>query len=267
VQLLRACAPITPFLAEFLWQRLVTERCEDAPSSVFLAGWPRRSAEAADEELLAEIATVRKVVQVARRARGEAGLKLRQPLRQAFVRGGDAAATHAEEIAEELRVKEIAFGAGPVAKARLLPNLPLLGPRLGPKLPQIRAALDAGEFEEGENGEVHVAGEVLGAEEVIRGERIALEGWAIAEDDGISVAFDTTLDDELEIEGRVYDLIHQLNGLRRDQGFELTDRIAVALPERDADLLAGHAEWIKREALARRLELDPSLEQPAISRL
>jgi isoleucyl-tRNA synthetase len=134
VQTLRVVAPVLPFLGERLWQALVTGACPDAPASVHLAGWPTRCERPGDEELLAEIAAVRDVVQLGRRARGEANLKLRQPLRRMFVRGASAAAGHAEEIAEELRVKEVGFDQGPVARVQLLPNLRLLGPRLGSKL-------------------------------------------------------------------------------------------------------------------------------------
>ena len=266
VQLLRVVAPVMPFIAEHLWQALVVAPCHDAPESVFLGGWPERGAEPVDEELLAEMDAVRKVVQVGRRARGEAAIKLRQPLRRAYVRGAAPAANHAGEIAEELRVKDVGFDEGPVARARILPNLRVLGPRLGPKIREVRAALERGDFEELGGGGLRVADEELAPDEVIRGERIEVEGWAIAEDDGVTVALDTELDDELRLEGRIHDLIHALNVKRRESGLELTDRIEVRLPQRDAALLA-HSDWIKREVLARRLELGGDLDEPAIAKV
>jgi len=259
VQAARVVAPVLPFLSEHLWQALITGACPDAPASVHLAGWPARSERPGDEELLAEIATVRDVVQLGRRARGEANLKLRQPLRRMYVRGASAAAGHADEIAEELRVKEVGFDQGPVARVQLLPNLRLLGPRLGSKLPQVRAALQQGDVEQLDDGRLRAAGEVLEPDEVIRGERVALEGWAIAEDDGISVAFDTTLDDELRREGRVLDLVHALNAMRKSAGLELTDRIVVTLPCREEDLLA-YRDRIANEVLAREIKLGDDLE-------
>ena len=66
----------------------------------------------------------------------------------------------------------------------------------------------------------------------------------------MTVALDTAVDPELELEGRVYDLIHSLNSMRKEQGLELTDRIAVTLPAADADLVEQHSEWIKAEVLA-----------------
>ena len=263
VQALRVIAPVMPFLAERLWRDLVAGACEDAPRSVFLAGWP--DAGAVDEQLLAEIAEVRQVVELGRQARGDAGVKLRQPLRRVYVRGAQRAQAHADEIAEELRVKDVRFEEGPVATVRLLPNLPRLGPRLGHKVREIREALERGDVEELDGGRLRVAGEELGPEDVIRGERVELEGWALAEDGGVSIALDAALDAELELEGRVLDLIHRLNSMRKDAGLELTDRIVVTLPEDQADLLE-HADWIKEEVLAVEIRADGGAGEPRIAK-
>ena len=75
-----------------------------------------------------------------------------------------------------------------------------------------------------------------------------------------------SLDDELLLEGRVLDLIHHLNLKRREAGLELTDRIVVTLPSRDADLLAQHGEWIKAEVLAVSIETDGDAAEPQIAR-
>ena len=80
-------------------------------------------------------------------------------------------------------------------------------------------------------------------------ERSARDGWAIASSDGVTVALDTALDEALLREGRVYELIHLVNSMRKDSGLALTDRIALSIPARDADLLE-HADWIKAETLA-----------------
>ena len=81
VQSVIVIAPVMPFLAEHLWSKLVAEPCETAPDSVFLAPWPQ--GERVNENLLAEVGEVRRVVALGHQARGEAGLKLRQPLRKA----------------------------------------------------------------------------------------------------------------------------------------------------------------------------------------
>src|SRR5205823_7066240 len=131
-----------PFLAEELWRNLVAGACEGAPDSVHLAGWPHTVAP--DAQLLREVAEVREVVELGRQARAEENLKFRQPLRRASVYGSEAAGTHADEIKEELRVKELVLLDHAPVRFSYKPNLPVLGPRLGPRLRQVKAALEAG---------------------------------------------------------------------------------------------------------------------------
>ena len=245
VQGLRVVAPLMPFLTDHLW-RLLTAPCSDAPESVHLAGWPESSDP--DSELLEEIDELRRVVELGRQARSSSGVKLRQPLRALVVEGAARAAPHADEIADELRVREVAFGEVDASELRVKPNLPLLGPKLGRELGAVRAALEAGDFEQLADGAFRVAGHELSAEEVLV-ERHGKEGWAVAASDGVTVALDLHLDDELVRRGRVYDLIHAVNTLRKELGFELTDRIRLSIPESDADLLE-HEQWIARETLA-----------------
>ncbi len=254
VQGVRGIAPVMPFFAEHMWRNLVADVCEGAPESVFLAGWPE--AAEPDAELLAEIREVRDVVALGHRARDAMGLKLRQPLRELLVEGAGLARDHADEIGEELRVKSVRFEPIVGATVRAKPNLKLLGPRLGSGLPAVRAALGDGRFEQLPGGRVAVEGHELEPAEVFV-EREAPEGWALAEDGSISVALDVRLDPELELEGRVYDLVHAVNTMRRAQGLELTDRIVLTLP--DGDDLEGLLDWIKSETLAVEIEAGPEL--------
>ena len=245
VQALRVLAPVMPFLTEHLWETLVHGPCPEAPSSVHLAGWPASGI--ADRALLTEIADVRRVVGLGHQARQASGVKVQQPLRRIVIEGTLAARPHAAEIADELRVKEVVFAAVE-ADLRVKPNLPTLGPRLGKELGVVRAALQAGEFEELEGGRFRAAGHELEPEDVLV-ERAGREGWAVAAEDGVTVALDTEIDDELERERRVYELIRRVNTMRKDAGLELTDRIRLTIPVADGDLLE-HADWIKRETLA-----------------
>ncbi len=246
VDALRVVSPIMPFLTEHLWQILVVPVVPEAPRSIFLAGWP--SMNPADDDLLEEVATVRRLVELGRQARAASRLRTRQPLRRLVAEGLDHAAPHLDEIADELRVKEVVLGPVEATELRVRPNLPVLGPRLGPELGKLRAALAAGEFEALEDGRFRVAGHDLGPDEVLV-ERTEKEGWAVAASDGATVALDVELDDELRLEGRVYDAIHHVNSLRKEQGLALTDRIHLRLPASDADLLQ-HADWLARETLA-----------------
>jgi isoleucyl-tRNA synthetase len=228
---------------------------------VHLVPWPER--EPVDEALVAEIADVRRVTALGHQARAASGLKLRQPLRRLVVQGAGPAEGHADEIAEELRVKEVEFGPVDAVETRVKPNLPVLGPKLGKELGAVRAALQAGDFEQLPDGTIRVAQHELSPDEVLV-ERGGREGWAVAEDDGVTVALDTTLDDGLRLEGQVLDLIHRINAMRREAGLELTDRIVVTLPADQSDLLR-HADWIKHETLAVEVRADGGAE-PTIAK-
>ena len=242
VQSLRVISPVMPFLSEHLWRNLVP----DGPSSVHLAPWP--DPVEPDRELLAEIAEVRRVVELGRQARSASQLKLRQPLRLLVVAGVSARAHgHRAEIADELRVKEVEFGEVEASELRVKPNLPVLGPKLGAALRDVRERLQRGEFEELEGGRFQVDGHVLEPDEVLV-ERVGREGWAVASEGGVTVALDSRLDDELRLEGRLFDRVHEVNVLRKETGLELTDRIRLWVP--DEDLVERYADRLAAETLA-----------------
>jgi isoleucyl-tRNA synthetase len=262
VQGLRVLAPVTPFLTDHLWQNLVAG-LEGAPESIFLAGWPEPADRFRDRGLLEEVATGRQVAELARSARQQAGIKLRQPLRRLVVATPDSGRRalvlrQVEDLAGELRVKEVAISESPVevAELRATPKLDLVGPRYGPNLPELRRLLSEGRFEVS-NGTLRAGGFVLNRGEFTL-EYTAREGWAVEHGDEYVVAVDTRLDDELVLEGRVYDLIRQVQRLRADSGLEITDRIVLTIPETERDLLV-YEDWIKNETLATSIEVGDSL--------
>jgi isoleucyl-tRNA synthetase len=258
VQGLRVIAPVMPFIADDLWRNLVAGVCEGAPDSVHLAGWP--PLEEADEKLLGEIAEVRRIVELGRQARSQAGIKQRQPLRRAVVYGAsNGTAAHVQEIADELRVRELVPAEGSGGSIRLKPNLPVLGPRLGKRLPELRRALEEGRWE-WEGDRVRVEGELLGEGEFLVEREAENDGFAFASDGELSVEIDPVLDDELRLEGRVFDLTHAVNVLRKERGLEVSDRIRLELPAADADLIERYRERIAEETLAVEIEVGGSLD-------
>ena len=181
-------------------------------------------------------------------AKSASQLKLRQPLRRLVVAGASQVAHgHADEIADELRVKEVEFGEVEASELRVKPNLPVLGPKLGAALREVREQLRRGEFEELDGGRFQVDGHVLEPDEVLV-ERVGREGWAVASEDGVTVALDTELDDELLLEAKLLDRVHEVNVLRKESGLEITDRIRLWLP--DDELLARYRDRIGAETLA-----------------
>src|SRR5438034_572581 len=206
-----------------------------------------------DGALLEEIAEVRRVVELGRQARSTSGIKLRQPLRRLVVEGASLDG-HVEEVADELRVKEVELGAVEAVQLRVKPNLPKLGPKLGKELGAVREALAAGEYEELADGRFRVGEHELASDEVLV-ERGGREGWAVASGDGVTVALDLGLDDELVLEGEAYELIHLVNSLRKERGLELTDRIALTVPDAQRELVDQHGDWVAREVLATQLRV------------
>jgi isoleucyl-tRNA synthetase len=251
VQTLRVLAPVMPFLTDHLWRNLVP----DGPESVHLAPWPEVAEP--DLALLEEIADVRRVVTLAHQARAASGLKLRQPLRRLIVEGANGASRHADEIADEVRTKEVLFDRVE-ADLRVKPNLPVLGPRLGKELRAVQQALQAGQFDELDGGRFRAAGHELEPDEVLV-ERSGREGFAVASADGLTVALELALDPDLLLEGRAYDLIRAVNTLRKEEGLELTDRIVLTVPETEREVVERHGDWVTGEVLALEIRVGEAL--------
>jgi isoleucyl-tRNA synthetase len=251
-----------PFLAEHMWRNLAAS-VRQAPESAFLAGWPQPASRYEDPGLLAEVADARRVAELARAARDAAGIKLRQPLRRLVVATSDPGrrmliSRQVEDLAAELRVKEVAILESPieVAEMRAKPRLDVVGPRYGPNLPELRRLLKKGSFEV-TNGTLRAGAYILSKGEFML-EFAPREGWEIKHEDEYVVGVDTRLDDELVTEGRVYDLIHSVQRLRRDAGLEVTDRIVLTIPNEDEALL-GHRDWIAGETLAEDVQVGDEL--------
>jgi isoleucyl-tRNA synthetase len=239
-----------PFLADELWRNLVAGACEGAPDSVHLAGWPETGV--VDDALLGEVAAVREIVELGRQVRAEENVKLRQPLRRATVFGALGLEHHADEIRDELRVREVVFEGQQLTKFRYKPDLRVLGPKLGSDLPKVREALARGDYELIPGG-LRVQGFDLADSELIP----EVEQRAgTASSASYTVELDLELDDELRREGRVYELVHAVNVLRKDRGLDVSDRIALTVP--DADLIEEYGERIRAETLA--TELRPGSE-------
>ncbi len=253
----RVVGPIVPFLAEYLWQRLVVEAVADAPASVFLAGWP--AAREPDQALLTEMETTRRVVELGRQARSDAKQRVRQPLARVVVEGTGTSLRFAQLIRDELRVKAVEFGEVASRKAAAKPNFRRLGKRLGPAMRTVAAAMARGEYEDLPDGGVLVAGERLEPEDVVR-ESSAPDGWVVAAGQGVAVGLDVRLTDALILEGRANDLVRAINTARKESGLEITDRIRLTLPLSAVDL-ESFLDTVAKETLAVEISFADLAEQ------
>ena len=237
-------APFVPFLAEHIYQNLVRTVDGDAPISVHMSAWPAVNEEYDDDSLLFDIGVVQKVVGLARAARGQSGVRTRQPLSRLLLRAPDDAAAkaladHKEQILEELNVKTIEFiarGEG-LVNYRIKPNLPKLGKEYGKELPDIRRALAeadgaavAGKVARGENVTISIpSGEILLTGEDLLIETSSAEGYACGADAGYLTALDTSLTEELIREGIAREMIRTVQESRKQAGLEVSDRIILGV--------------------------------------
>jgi isoleucyl-tRNA synthetase len=84
-------------------------------------------------------------------------------------------------------------------------------------------------------------------------ERVGVAGWSVVSENGVTVALDTALDDDLLLEGRLLDLIHTVNVLRKESGLDVTDRIRLVAP--DGDVVRVYADRLAAETLAVSVEV------------
>jgi len=174
-----------------------------------------------------------------------------------------------EIVLDELNVKELNFGeAEDVVAYDLKPNLGVVGPKYGKLVPALRAALAEAAPEvgvraaAGESVSVSVDGEeiTLSPEELLVEPR-QRDGYALEREGGLSVALRTELDAELIDEGLVRELVHRVQNLRREKGFEIEESIRVGLSgnPRISTLLEDRwGDYFRAEVLARELDLDAS---------
>jgi len=254
----RLLAPFCPFLADELHVTLTGDE------SVHLADWPEPQGHL-DAELGARMGAVRRLVALGRAARTDAKAKTRQPLRRALLLhpGAELDDDVRAEIAAELNVKalEDVDTVSDLMTWTVLPNFRALGPRLGPQVNDVKAALAAADGSDlrrqlDASGEIEVAGHRISRDDVeVRAERHA--AFALAEDAGWAVALDLELDDDLRSEGTARELVRMINDLRKTAGLAIADRIRlrIAAGPVAAAALHAHEAWISEEVLAVALEV------------
>jgi isoleucyl-tRNA synthetase len=250
-------APFCPFLADELYVRLTGD------VSVHLTDWPA-STGAFDEDLSMAMAGARRLVALGRSARSDAQVKIRQPLGRALLLhpGVELGPEVLAEVAGELNVKDLDTidSLSGLMSWTVTPNFRLLGPRLGPKVNEIKAVLATADGSElrhqlDSQGWVEVAGERLSAEEVTL-RATHHEAFALTEEGGWAVALDLELDEALRTEGVARDLVRSLNDLRKEIGLAIADRVKLGIAASDDlwQVIEEHRDYIMREVLALDLE-------------
>ncbi len=276
VVLTQVIAPILPFLAEELYQALITEVAPDddhadaasLPDSVHLTHWPDEElAPLREPSLEAAMVDLRRAVDLGRTLRSNAGIKIRQPLAQLWLalpgghlRGDLGAADEAallELLADDLNIRTVTLiGDGSdLVERRVKVLLPVLGQRgKGALIPAVMAAARADQVEYLSDGGVRLAGHELAVDEV-EIQATPRPGTAVAADDGIVVVIDTILTDDLRAEGDARELTRALQDLRRQAELSLDATIEVWLDTHPSVIarLEPHLAVIGADVLAEKV--------------
>ncbi len=261
--LTRLIAPFVPFMAESIYQNLVRTNDQNAPLSVHLCDYPVCDPTYIDAQLEQDMDAVLNVVVLGRACRNTANIKNRQPVGKIFVSG----ISHLDElyidvIKGELNVKEVELGAA--AKEyityQVKPQLKTVGPKYGKLLNGIRAHLTHADGTEivdvVQSGEAYtfcVDGTQvsLTAEDVLI-EPAQREGYVAEAAGDFAVIIDTALTPELVEEGYVREIISKVQTMRKEAGFEVTDKIRLYAAQNDQILavIEKNKAQIAKEVLA-----------------
>ncbi|HUO71095.1 MAG TPA: isoleucine--tRNA ligase [Solirubrobacteraceae bacterium] len=271
-QTLRTClvttaqllAPFTPFLADEIYDNL-----DGTEPSVHLTDFPQPHAEVRDEQLEQAMAVARETVRLGLAARGQAKLKVRQPLRAAVIvatgREREAIERLAEIVREELNVHALRFvsEADELGQIDVKPNYRALGPRFGKQMPTVAAAvagLDtahvAQALRDGRTVAINVGGQdhELTAADLLVSMK-PLEGYQVEREGSHAVALELEIDEQLRVEGWARDIVRAVQNARQSAGLEVTDRILLTFDGDEALIGAArtHEHYIANETLAVRV--------------
>ncbi len=242
-------APLTPFLADYIYEHLRVTPDTQAVDSVHLRDVPPRRELSGDErELERRIDLTRVACELGRSLRAQAKIRNRQPLR--VIRVGTT--SHAEAawlqtsrdvILEELNIKELEVIEDPtqVATASIKPNMSKLGPRLGAEARHVAAGLaqldDATARRLAFGDTVEVAGVELTPDDVYVNMEPAEEGALVAAQGSLVVALDPTIDGGLKLEGIARDVVNRIQRMRKEMDLPVEARIDVGIDEADAEIV------------------------------
>jgi isoleucyl-tRNA synthetase len=275
--IVRLMAPISPFFSDAVFRNLnaVTHRFNVI--SVHHADFPVANETMIDEVLEERMQLAQDVCSLVLSLRKKVNIKVRQPLQKVLIPVLDPNMKHQLELIEDLikaevNVKEMEYitETEGIIKKKIKPNFKALGTKLGAKMKAAGAVITGfGQHEialiekEGQI-DLNLDGEVITillSEVEIAAEDIP--GWSVAGKGSLTVALDITLTDELKQEGDAREFVNRIQNIRKESGFELTDRIFVTVLEAESlkESIVKYNDYICREILAEFIEWVPELSE------
>ena len=259
-----------------LYRDLTQATGSESFESVHLAEFPKMVENLVDKSLESKMMKAQTVSSLVLSLRKKEMIKVRQPLQKVMIPVLDANQRAEIEavsdlIKAEVNVKEVELldDASGVLVKQIKPNFKTLGPRFGKDMGLISKEIQ--NFKQEEIAKLERDGELVID---ISGKSITLslddveissqdiEGWLVANSNGITVALDITISDELRKEGVARELVNRIQNIRKDSGFEVTDKIVVKM-EKNTQLeeaVLANSEYIKSETLTESLIFEEKIE-------
>lgn len=259
-------APFAPFMMDRIFRDLNAVSGRHTESSVHLSTYPKADEALIHSSLEEMMSLAQRVSSMVLALRRKVSIKVRQPLTKILIPVLDPAmARHIAAVRNlilgEVNVKELELieQTTDIITKRIKPNFKTLGPKYGKYMKQI-AALTA-QFSQERIAEIEAAPESVLE---IDGQQIVvtpadfeitsedMPGWLVASEGKLTVALDITLTDELRAEGVARELINRIQNIRKDSGFEVTDKIRVEIEQKElvAEAVARYADYIASQTLA-----------------
>ncbi|MGB1988773.1 MAG: DUF5915 domain-containing protein, partial [Flavobacteriales bacterium] len=272
-------SPIAPFFMDKLFGDLNQATQKTKLESVHLAQWPKSKPEVIDTILEEQMRLAQDLTSMVFSLRKKENLRVRQPLQKMMVPVlNDKAKSQIEAVKDlilsEVNVKELEFmtsDSGILVK-KVKPNFKTLGPKFGQQMKAISQAIsqftseDISTIEQEESYPLNIGGSEIQidlSDVIITTEDIP--GWVVTSMNGNTVALDISLSDNLISEGLAREVINRVQNLRKDLGFEVTDRIEITLSaeEKLANAINNNLNYICSETLADEIRITPynSLEK------
>ena len=266
VTITKLLSPFAPFLAEEVYSNLNSVTEKELRESVHLALIPEVTYK--DVELEERMEIAQKIVYLTRAMRAKANLKVRQPLKKIMVvvdkSKRDALSYMREVILDEVNIKELIVldDDSEIVNKSAKANFKSIGPKFGKKVKTVAESIklftkeQIAKIESGNKVELNVDGEELSISpedvEVVSSE---IKGWVVESEEGVTVAIDTELSDELISEGLAREFVNRIQNMRKDAGFDVTDRIKIVFSgsKKLIDAINSFSSYVSNETLAEKL--------------
>ena len=265
----KAAAPMIPFMSEDIYQNLVKSVDANAPESIHLCDFPEVNEAWVDTELEDAMQKVLDIVVLGRACRNASSIKNRQPIGNMFVKADfDLSDFYKEIILDELNVKAVDFtdDVRDFTSYSFKPQLKTVGPKYGKLLGKIQGALkelDGNKAMDTLNTDGALKFDFDGEEVVLEKEDLLIdtaqvEGYVSDSDNGITVVLNTNLTDELIEEGFVREIISKIQTMRKDNDYDVMDKITFSLKDNDKikAIVAANEDMIKNETLTEQVVYD-----------